>query len=331
MTNLRRRTARHSTQKPLNSQGNKRLFCGFRELFVDRRERSAATIALLVASWLLVGGAGVRAFNLTFSPGDVFVSLEPGPVQWRLPDGTLNRILMGTVSGTGEGMAFDPSGNLYVSRWCIDPWCRYSGDTVEKFNSLGQSLGRAGSGYDCAPHAIVFDAGGTAYVGQAGCTGDILKFPPGMATPIAYAVAPDAQGSFWVDLAPDGCTMAYTSFGPNVKQFDVCAGVQLPDFNRAPLPGDAQDLRILPDGGVLVSSGDVIARLDASGVQTGTYEVAGETSWWAGLDLVGDGSFWAGNYETSNVYRFDLATGAVLGGFNAGTAAHTVVGVRVKK
>jgi len=157
-----------------------------------------------------------------------------------------------------------------------------------------------------------------------------LKFAPGQ-SPIAFTVAPDTQGSFWIDLAADACTIFYTSWGPNVKRFDGCAGVQLPDFNVAPMPGGAtQDLRVLPDGGVLVSSGQVIARLSASGALVQTYEVA-EPGFWAGLDLVGDGTFWAANYETSNVYKFDLTTGTVLSSFNAGTAPHTVVGVRVKK
>lgn len=271
------------------------------------------------------GGAGE-----TFAPGEVFVSLETGPVQWWHPDGTLTMVLGGTIAGTGEGMGFDAGGNLYVTRWCIDPSCS-TGNTVEVFNVHGLSLGAFGSGYNCHPHAIVFDGAGTAYVGQAGCTGAILKLVPGQ-PPVELAVAPDNQGSFWIDLAADGCTIFYTSWGPNVKRFDGCARVQLPDFNGAPLPGgETQDLRVLPDGGVLVSSGQVIARLDASGVLVQTYEVPGESSPWAGLDLVGDGTFWAANYESSNVYRFDLATGAVLSSFNTGTPPHTAVGVSIKK
>ena len=92
-----------------------------------------------------------------------------------------------------------------------------------------------------------------------------------------------------------------------------------------------QDLRALPDGGVLVSSGEVIARLDASGTLVQTYGIPGEQSLWSGLDLVGDGTFWVGNYESSNVYRFDIASGAVRTGFNTLAPTHTVVGVRVKK
>jgi DNA-binding beta-propeller fold protein YncE len=59
--------------------------------------------------------------------------------------------------------------------------------------------------------------------------------------------------------------------------------------------------------------------------------VPGESALWAGLDLVGDGTFWVANYDTSNIYRFDLTTGAVRDVFNTGTAPHTAVGVRVKK
>lgn len=287
-------------------------------------------IAVVLGTILLLS-SGTRASSpVSFTAGDLLVSLETGPVQWRTPDGTLNRILLGTQLGTGEGMAFDPAGNLLVSRWCFDPLCA-SANTVEVFNTLGVPAGTFGGGYDCSPHAIVFDAAGNAYVGQAGCTGAILKFTAGRLV-ASFPVAADFQGSFWIDLGRDACTMYYTSYGPNVKRFDVCAGTQLPNFNRAPLPGGAgQDLRVLPDGGVLVSSGQVIARLDASGVLAQTYGIAGESSLWAGLDLVGDGTFWAGNYESSNVYKFNLATGTPLTVFNAGTPAHTVVGVRVVK
>jgi hypothetical protein len=266
----------------------------------------------------------------TFAPGDVVVSLETGPVQWWHPDGTLHRVLGGAIPGTGEGTAFDGAGNLYVTRWCTDPTCSSTGNTVEMFDVHGQPRGPFGSGYDCNPHAIVFDAAGVAYVGQAGCTGAILKLVPGQPA-IELAAAPENQGSFWIDVAADGCTILYTSWGRNVKRFDGCARAQLPDFNVAPLPSAASmDLRVLPDGGALVSSGDVIARLDASGAVVRTYEAPG-ASFWAGLALVGDGTFWAGSYESSAVYRFDLATGAVLSSFQTGTPAHTVVGVSVKR
>ncbi|HSB81358.1 MAG TPA: hypothetical protein VLM91_21475, partial [Candidatus Methylomirabilis sp.] len=91
---------------------------------------------LLVVASLLLRGHGVEAAQLTFAPGDVFVSLMSGQVQWRHPDGSLREILAGAVPGTAEGMGFDAGGNLYVTRWCADPTCT-TGNTVEKFNTMG--------------------------------------------------------------------------------------------------------------------------------------------------------------------------------------------------
>jgi hypothetical protein len=285
-------------------------------------------IAILVAASL-----HLRARELSFGPGDVFVSLEPGPVQWFGPDGTLRRVLVPTVTGYGEGMAFDASGNLHVTRWCLDGSCD-TGNAVEKFNVLGQSMGAVASNFNCNPHTILFDAAGDAYVGQTGCNRTILKFvQSSIDPPLEYAVAEENQGVFWMDLAPDGCTMFYTSVGPNVKRFDVCTNTQLPDFNAGPLPGSfTHDLRVLPDGGVLVSNAHLITRLDALGVVTQTYEVPGEGALWAGLDLADNNTtFWAGNYYSSNVHKFSLADGTRVGGFNAGTPPNSVVGIRVMR
>jgi hypothetical protein len=286
---------------------------------------SVLTLVLLVSTPMR--GAG----HISFEPGDVFISIEYGPIQWWMPDGTPRGLLTSTVLGAGEGMAFDLSGNLYVARWCQDAFCM-TGNTVEKFSVLGQSMGAVGRGYNCNPHTLVFDAAGVAYVGQAGCRRTLLKFVPGQLDPIELNLEIEGQGVFWLDLAPDGCTLFYTSFGPNVKRFDVCAGVQLPNFNVAPVAGGvAHDLRVLPDGGVLVSTGEVISRLDPTGTLVQTYRGPVESTYWAGLDLVGDGTFWAVNYFTSSVRRFDLASGSLLSSFNTGTPPNSAVAVRVKR
>jgi hypothetical protein len=270
-----------------------------------------------------------NAGPVTFAPGDVFVSLEPGPVQWWLADGTPRAVLTSTVTGLGEGLAFDRSGNLYVARWRSDAM-GVTGNTVEKFNSLGQSMGAVGTGYNCDPHTIAFTNADIAYVGQAGCQKSILKFVPGQTNPIEMFPAEEGQGIFWMDLAPDECTMFYTSVGPNVKRFDVCNNVQLTNFNIAALPGAfTHDLRVLPDGGVLVANGEVITRLNAVGLVVRTYQGPPESTLWAGLDLVGDGTFWAANYFSSTIYRFDLATGTIVDSFNTGTPPNTTVAVRV--
>ena len=291
---------------------------------------ATANFIVVDAFDVVSSGGGGGGGGETFAPGDVFISIEPGPVQWRRSTGTLVRTLTGAVPGYAEGMGFDAAGNLYVTRWRlnVNPG---TGNTTEVFNTSGLATGTYGTGYDCDPHAIVFGPGGTGYVGQAGCTGAVLKFVPGQ-SPVVLPVAPDNAGAFWIDLGLDGCTLFYTSWGSNVKRYDGCARVQRSNLNRAPLPGgEAHDLRVLPDGGVIVSSGDVIARLDGAGTLVRTYQVSGQYAPWTGLDLAGDGTFWAGNYESSNVYRFDLVTGTVLSAFNTGTPPHTVVDVLVRK
>ena len=276
-------------------------------------------------------GLSASAPHLTFGPGDVFVSTENGgPPEWWNADGTFHSVLASVLPGSSaEGMRFDAAGNLYLTHW-------WPTQAIEVFNNSGLTQGTFGSGYNCQPHAIAFDAAGNAYVGQAACTGAVLKFPPGGGPPIAaYFVTPENFGSFWVELAADGCTLFYTSAGPNVKRFNVCTNAQLSDFNQAPVPGGvAHGLRLLPDGGVLVSTGAVISRLDASGALVQTYSApTSDVQFWAGLDLVGDGTFWATNYYAfyaywgtrPNVYKFDLATGAALASFNTGTPVVDVV------
>jgi hypothetical protein len=46
---------------------------------------------------------------------------------------------------------------------------------------------------------------------------------------------------------------------------------------------------------------------------------------------VGDGTFWASNAYTDNIYKFDLTSGAVLASFNTGTGGFHAAGVGVKR
>lgn len=72
------------------------------------------------------------------------------------------------------------------------------------------------------------------YVGQADCTGQLLTFNPAGALQASFSAAPDNRGTFWIDLADDGCTVLYTSASLNVKRYNVCADEQLANFNAAP-------------------------------------------------------------------------------------------------
>ena len=281
----------------------------------------AGFVSLASGLFMLLAGHAAWAWNDTFAPGDLFVSLNTGEVQWRHADGTLVRTLVGS-EGHAEGMGLDASGNLFVTHWC---WVDETGtsdcdrgNTVDRFNTSGDRVGTFGAGYDCNPTSIVFGPAGDALVGQADCSQDLLRLDSEGGPQASFDAAIEGRGTNWIDLDPDGCTVFYTSEGPSVKRYDVCTGAQLADLTNSLPGGDGHALKRLPDGGVLVANDAVIARLDAAGSLVQTYDVEEEPEAWRGLDLAEDGtSFWVANRSSGNVFRLSLADGSVITGFNA--------------
>ena len=206
------------------------------------------------------------------------------------------------------------------------------GNLVDRFDPNGTHLGTFGSGYNCNPSSITFDAAGNMYVGHADCTGDILKFNAAGTLVASFDVLTTNRGTDHIDLASDGCTMFYTSRDVNVYRYNVCTNTQLLPFNTQPLPGDiAYHLRVLPDGGVLVADGTRLVRLDASGNEVPTlYFAPGESNYWGGVDHTGDGTFWASNAITDKAYKFDLQSGAILATITPGTSGFTLAGLAVR-
>jgi hypothetical protein len=263
------------------------------------------------------------ANHTTFEIGDVFVSVGNRQVYWYLPDGTFNQALTAGISNRyTTGMVFDADDNLYVTM--------FDSGTVCKFDNTGTYLGTFGSGYSGSPESIVIDANGDFYVGAVDGDNDIRKFDAAGTLLDQYDVLIEDRGSDWIDLDADQCTMFYTSEGKNIFRYDLCTHTQLSNFNVAPLPGShAFALRLLPAGGLLVADTQMIVRLDATGNVIQTYDAAGENYWFA-LNLDPDGtSFWSADYSTNNVYKFDIATGAILLSFNTGTGPSTVYGLTV--
>jgi Beta-propeller repeat len=231
-----------------------------------------------------------------------------------------------TGKGTGTfttGLAFDASKNLYVTD--------FNANDVTKFNSDGSLAGSFGTGYGTNPESIVFDSSGNAYVGQAGDSPgvqdgsqNILKFSPAGGSPIGtFTPAIENRGTDWIDLAPDGQTLYYTSEGTTVQTFNVSTNTQGPTFATG-LPGtDAFAIKLLPGGGALVADTDRIVRLDSSGNVVQTYGQNASATWFS-LTLDPNGTaFWAGDENTGQVTEFNISTGAVLNSFNTGLSPQT--------
>ncbi len=256
---------------------------------------------------------GLQEVVAQFQSGDVFVAVASGQVQRRSAAGALLQTLNTGQGGFTTGMAFDATGNCYVTN--------FSASSVSKFDNNGVLLGTFGSGYS-TPESILFDAAGNAYVGNVG--NGIRKYDAtGVFIETSYAGRVD-----WIDLAADQCTMLRTTEGTTIERHNVCTNTALSTFASG-LGGEAFALRIRQNGEVLLANGPNVLRLDASGNILQTYTVSGENSWFA-LNLSPDGtSFWSANFNTANVYRIDIATGNVLSSFNTGTGASTVFGLAV--
>lgn len=214
-------------------------------------------------------------------------------------------------------MSFDSAGSLYVTN--------FSANTISRFDINGNLIaGNFGGGYS-TPEMIIFDSSHNAWVGNVG--GGFRQFDA-----LGNFISTKATGTRvdFMDLQPDQSTMLYTQEGSSILRWDVVNDVALTPFASS-LGGNAYALRIRPNGDVLVANGANILRLNSAGAIIQTYDVAGENSWFA-INLAPDGtSFWSADFGTSNVYRIDIASGAVISSFNTGTATgSTVFGLAVK-
>jgi len=298
-------------------------------------QRFIAAVRLTAMVLVLAGLSAAQSEvgpPLVVQTGDVFVAIgtpsSEGQVQWYRNAVLLTTLHTGQTNTNAAGMAFDSSGNLYVTV--------FQAANVIKFDRNGNLLGTFGSGYSSAeisndPESIVFDSGGNAYVGQADGTRQVRKFDSSGNFLATFSPATEDRGTDWVDLAADQKTLYYASEGTHVKRFDLSTGTQLPDWPPAvgefpgALPGAAAyALRILNDGGVLVADTDRVVRLDNSGNIAQTYlassiEPSNGGPVLFGMSLDPDGtSFWTGDLFAGTVWKIDIATGSVLATISTG-------------
>lgn len=256
------------------------------------------------------------AAAVPFQAGDVFVSVGPNTTlggnvvrHYSSTGSFLENLIVPELTYTDTGMAFDSSGNLYVTLFGFN--------NVSKFNNTGAFQNYFGSGYNADPESIVFDASGNAYVGQADGSRDILKFDPAGNPLATYNPTVGPRGTDWIDLAADQNTMFYTSEGSAVKRFNVGTNTQLDDFANATtagLVGPCFALHIRTNGDVMVACTSQVYRLNATGSVVQTYPAPPNASVLFALNLDPDGtSFWTGDLGGSGeVYKIDISTGTIL-------------------
>jgi PKD repeat protein len=282
----------------------------------------AGTFQVTVTASDVAGNASKPA-SQTVSTSDtptMFVGISNGQIKQFDESGKALKTLNTNQGGTITGMAFDWLDSLYVTD--------FTSNAVTKFNGNGNVTGNFGSGYNCQPESIVFDNAGNAYVGETGCSHALLKFDAYGNLAAAYSVSTEVEGSDWIDMASDECTIYYTSQGTTVFRFNVCTGQQESPFATTLTTG--LGIKILPDGGVLAANKQNIIHFDSAGQVVTKYTAPGE-SCWVSLALDPDRkSFWAVDYCSSDVVRFEVSSGNLLAKFNSGTPTNNVYGIGMR-
>jgi hypothetical protein len=274
----------------------------------------------MVALALMLAGGAAPAWAVPFSIGDVFVSVAGGSVQhYSAGGGALLETLSDGQGGFTTGMAFDSSGNLYVTNFSIGNVIKYAGPGDPHTSSLFFTGGSSNE-------SIVFDSAGNAYISNAG-NGNIFKVSPG-GVQIGSTLNTGGRAD-WIDLNAANTKLLFTQ--------DVSKGIGILDIASntpgAPITGTFGNfaLRILGDGSILVANREDVKHLDSLGNLLQSYDVTGNDSWFA-LNLDPDGvTFWSADFGTSQVCRFNIVTGALagIGCFNTGTGGNTVFGLGV--
>lgn len=285
----------------------------------------ARLAVLLAAACSCVAAPPAHADHLPYQIGEIFAGVGAGFVNRysALPGHALNEQLDTTTNSPEQtGMCFDgntPLAHLRTTDFTVDK--------VSRFDNNGALVEAAWGGtFNSHPESCVVSIDpvtmqSVVYVGQADGTADVLKFDLAGNFLDSYDVAVENRGSDWIDLAADRCTLFYTSEGELVKRFDVCSGMQLPDFATAPpFVGECYALRIRLNGEVLVACTDVVVRFSPVGTIMQTYPKppteAGSLLFALALDP-GGAHFWTGGFFTGLVYKYDITTGLIVDQFQA--------------
>jgi hypothetical protein len=273
---------------------------------------------------------GIPIFTGPYQLGEVFVSGANGLVYVFKPDGTLLGALS-TGQPTSTGMAFDQSGNLYVTTFTglfsTPPVGAVEFDQNAKlkgpFGNFPASVDQT-----ALPESILFNQAGDAFVGAATpnnvCPGaasgpvPAFEFGPTGSLLNTFTVTGQCRGTDWVELLTDQKTLLYTSEGTSVFSFNTTANTQNPDFADE-LPGrSAYAFRGLANGNLLVADTSAVVQLNSSGQQIQTYTPSSPVGVLFALNLDPDGtSFWTADLLTGNVFKFDIASGNQLAFFTS--------------
>jgi len=263
---------------------------------------------LQIALMLTIGALFIAmpASAVTFGTGDIFASIGGGQVQVYNPNGTpLTLLNDGSGAFTTGSVSNTSTGNFYVTNF-------FTTGSVSAFNQNGTQLANFGSGFTGDPESILFDASGNVWVGQADGNRNVLEFN-GAGAPInSFAVATQDRGSDWIDLGADQHTLYYTSEGNTILTYNTSTHTQGADIGTM-TGAAAYAIRLLGDGTALVADSATVDRINlTTGATVQTYTIAGSVGGLFSLNLDPNGTdFWTGDFGNGDLWRVNIATGAI--------------------
>jgi hypothetical protein len=287
-----------------------------------RRIVAVLTFAVAMAAAMMFGASLASANGVALVKGDVLAGTGSAQVKNFSPTGTLQDTLTDNSGASfTTGMCFDSEANLYVTDF---------GTTMSKYDTGGNLVTSPfGTGFAPGhPESCTVNAKDDIYVGGPGspsieklnASGELLK---------TFSVESGGRtdGTDWVDLAADQCTIYYTGEGSEIKRYNVCTEEQESNFASG-LPEPCFALRIRPNGEVLVACESEVVRLNTKGEVTQTYTPPGLSALFA-LNLDPDGTtFWTGDIGNGQIWRINVETGAVITEFNS-SASTQLAGLAV--
>jgi hypothetical protein len=268
-------------------------------------------VALPVVAITVPALSSVASANgVPLKTGDVLASVGNADVDNYSPSGTLLDTL-DTASGSEytTGGCFDSSGNFYVTD--------FSTGAISEFDPGGNLVNSTWATDPTIPESCSIDAHDNMYVGGPGAP-IIYEYNSSGAEINTFDVTGGSGtgGTDWLDLEADQCTLLYTGEGSEILSYNTCTDTQNPDFATG-LPAPCFELRVRPDGDVMVACASEVLRFDSAGTLEQTYAISGTGELFS-MNLDPDNStFWTGDDETGEVYHVDIATGTVISAFNS--------------
>lgn len=296
---------------------------------------------VLVVACSTFNGSKAAPCNSPYVKGDVFAAVGNSMVDVFTPAGSLVCTL-NNVSGAQftTGLAFDPSGNLYVANSDV------SIGTVSKFNNSGNLISSSFMNSGNFPESIVnVSAGmfvGSSLVGGAAAP-IIQQFNTGSGALVQLFNVAGANGpagaipaAAFLDLLNNN-TVIYDNGGTQILSFDLATLTQNSHFTSAGTEGAVTGLfflQVIPSG---LLAGDVVVAnsidailLDPSGNIIKTYNLPGNAGGIFSLALDPNGiDFWAGDFMSNDVWEVNIATGIIDNMWNVACGTDCFFGLAV--